>query len=372
MKECPMRHRRIRGLEGWVFVAGLVLIGSCQDGHPVVAPTDSNNDNPSLICSIPTSELHHGGTGKDGIPALSNPPLVRAGQAEAAYLRDDDRIVGVVVGGEAIAIPLNILWWHEVVNLEAGGRRFAVTHCPLTGSSLAFDREPLGGVELGVSGLLYRSNLIMYDRSDDESLWPQMLRGAACGSQSGTGLVMLPVLEATWAGWRVLYPGTRVVGSNTGVDRNYRVYPYGEYARIDNDEVLFPFGQIDRRRPPKERVLGIPDGANGGRAYPFGALASLGGVVAVNDGAHVVFWNQDAQAAMAYRPETEGQPLTFEVVDGRITDRETGSTWETSGIASDGPLMGRQLEPLAEAYIAFWFAWAAFHEHTSVWPQPAI
>jgi len=349
------------------MVAGLVVLGACQDGDPGTAPILDPGDGESLTCSFSTSELFDGGVGKDGIPALSNPPLVLFREDEASYLGEDDRVIGLVVEGEPVAVPLRILWWHEVVNLEVGGRRLAVTHCPLTGSSLAFDREPLGGVELGVSGLLFRNNLIMYDRSSDQSLWPQMLRRAGCGSKVGTELAVYPVLEATWRGWRLLFPGTRLVGSNTGAQRDYQVYPYGEYR--DNSEVLYPMAQIDRRRPPKERVLGIPDGEDGGRAYPFGALAALGRVGVVDEGAHVVFWSQDAQAAMAYRPLTEGERLTFEVTDGKITDLETGSTWETSGIASAGPLAGRSLEPVAEAYVAFWFAWAAFHDDTTIWPQ---
>jgi hypothetical protein len=73
---------------------------------------------------------------------------------------------------------------------------------------------------------------------------------------------------------------------------------------------------------------------------------------------------------MAYRPLTEGQRLTFEVLEGKITDLETGSTWDASGIASSGPLAGRRLEPLTEAYVAYWFAWAAFHDNTTLWPGP--
>jgi len=365
-----MRHRRRRRLERAALVAGLVVAGSCQGSDLGTAPLATGGDAPDLICSFSKAELFDGGVGRDGIPALTDPPLVFHREDEASYLRDDDRVIGLVVEGDPIAIPLNILWWHEIVNLEVGGRRLAVTHCPLTGSSLAFDREPLGGVELGVSGLLYRNNLIMYDRSDDESLWPQMLRGAACGSKSGTGLTEFPVMEATWQGWRVLFPGSRVVGSNTGSEADYRVYPYGDYNRLGNSELLFPMEQVDRRRPLKERVLGIPDGEDGGRAYPFGALEALGRVVVVDEGARVVFWSQDAQAAMAYRPLIEGEWLTFEVFDGKITDLETGSTWEISGTASAGPLAGRRLEPVAEAYVAYWFAWAAFHGNTTLWPQP--
>jgi hypothetical protein len=371
IKKELMTRRRLKHRLGSVALAGgLGVAGSCQGSDSGTTPVVDGGDAEPIVCSISKSEIFNGGPGKDGIPALTNPPLVLPREDEASFLRDGDRVIGLVVEGEPIAVPLGILWWHEIVNLEAGGRRLAVTHCPLTGSSLAFDRDPLGGVELGVSGLLYRNNLMMYDRSDDESLWPQMLRRAGCGAKPGTALAMFPVMETTWEGWRVLFPGTRVVGSNTGYATDYRVYPYGDYDRLDNSEILFPMGELDSRRPPKERVLGIPDGADGGRAYPFGALAALGPVAVVDEGEHVVFWSQAARAAMAYRPLTEGQRLTFEVLEGKITDLETGSTWDASGIASSGSLAGRRLEPLTEAYVAYWFAWAAFHDNTTLWPGP--
>jgi hypothetical protein len=58
-----------------------------------------------------------------------------------------------------------------------------MAHSPYR-SSLAFDRAPAGGATFGVSGLLYQNNLMMYDRNRPESLWPQMLRGAAASAAS--------------------------------------------------------------------------------------------------------------------------------------------------------------------------------------------
>ena len=72
-------------------------------------------------CSIPNSEIFSGGPGQDGIPALTNPNMVQPGAPGTEYLLDDDRVIGLVVGGEVLAIPLNIMWWHEIVNLEVAG-----------------------------------------------------------------------------------------------------------------------------------------------------------------------------------------------------------------------------------------------------------
>jgi len=249
----------------------------------------------------------------------------------------------------------------------------AITHCPLTGSSLAFDRGPLDDVEFGVSGLLYRSNLIMYDRSTGESLWPQMIRGATCGERDGEALTMHPAMEMTWSSWLEMHPETWVVSEETGFDRNYEVHPYGDYDDIDNNEVSFLTIPLDFRRPMKERVLGVVDDS-GGVAYPFLELASVGqlGVVTHSgttsaQGETVILWDASAKSAMAYSNVIDGAELTLTVVGNQIVDDETGSTWRVDGIAASGPLEGRRLDAVPEAYIAFWFGWAAFETNTTIW-----
>jgi hypothetical protein len=362
----------------FVLVTAL-LTASCGDGTgPVDEPDNEPSPpggvgSPSLTCSIPESQIHRG-AGKDGIPALTNPETGRNGAAGTEYLEDEDRVVGLVVGEEALAIPLSILRWHEIVNLDIGERALVVTHCPLTGSSMAFDRGPADDAGFGVSGLLYRNNLIMYDRNSPESLWPQMLAGARCGSRDGTTLPMYPIIELRWDAWRGFHPATQVVTSETGFTRDYTVHPYGDYDEPDNDLLLFPLpGDIDGRRPPKERVLGIPAPDGGGHAFPFGALdgdndSSLAAVHETVDGREVVvFWDARREAAMAFIPELDdGTYLAFSGTSG-IVDGRTGSTWTVNGEAVEGPLAGHRLEPVAEAYVAFWFAWAAFHPDTELW-----
>jgi len=360
------KEHRQHGWHGAAMLVVLVALVGCDSGTGI----DTGDDTPvPLQCSIPQSQIFTGAAGKDAIPALTNPPTAGAQGPGIDYLLDTDRVMGLQVGDETLAVPLNILWWHEIVNLEMGGLELALTHCPLTGSSLVFDRGPVSGAEFGVSGLLYRNNLMMYDRTTGESLWPQMSRGARCGPRDGTDLPMVPVMEMTWEGWRTLHPETRVVTSGTGFGLNYQVYPYDDYDRIDNPETLFPMPGFDDRRFPKERVLGIPSG-DGGIALPFGELDRTGGNTATTVAGDVVFWDARRQTAMAYRPELDGSPLTFTSTRTRITDEETGSEWRVDGLAITGPLEGRRLDPVPEAYIAFWFAWASFQPETELWLAP--
>ncbi|MEX0600179.1 MAG: DUF3179 domain-containing protein, partial [Rhodothermales bacterium] len=313
------------------------------------------------------SNLVSGGVPKDGIPALTDPEFVAPG--EAGYLTDDSRVIGLEIGGDMLAIPHNILWYHEIVNLNRGGEQLAVTYCPLTGSSLAFDRSAADGAEFGVSGLLFQNNLVMYDRNTEESLWPQMNREAGCGTKDGTVLEMRPIVEMTWEAWRMLHPDTRVVSANTGFSRTYSPsgYPYGNYEQTNNANLLFDM-PIDERRPPKERALGIP--LDGGVAFPFGTLDRDAFTVVSTQVAGrdiVVFWDRSSRGAMAFSPVVDGERLQFEAREEGLFDAGTSSRWTIDGRAVSGPLEDTRLEPVAEAYVAFWFAWAAFHPETKIW-----
>jgi len=74
---------------------------------------------------VPRNEILSGGPPKDGIPAILNPRLISA--RDAVFMKPDDEVIGVVVGGHARAYPINILNWHEVVNDTIEGDPIAVT-----------------------------------------------------------------------------------------------------------------------------------------------------------------------------------------------------------------------------------------------------
>lgn len=351
-----------------LIICSLLLSAGCA------ALVGGGNDLSDLSCDVPSQFIADGGPGKDGIPSLTDPTMVAANDPDASYLLPNDRVIGLRIGAEYLAIPLNIGWWHEIVNVNRGAVHLSITHCPLTGSSLVFDRTAISDAEFGVSGLLFMNNLMMYDRTGQASLWPQMVRGARCGARSGTPLPMFPSVEISWAGWIALHPDTRVVSSRTGHSRNYTSYPYGNYAQITNPALLAPMPSIDGRRPPKERVLGVILANGAAVALPFGALDALGALAAIpltSGGATaVVLWNRAAQGAAAFLPSAAGQALTFRVAGSAILDDQTGSSWSTDGRAIAGPLAGTALDAIDDAFVAYWFAWAAFYPESVLWTAP--
>jgi hypothetical protein len=260
-----------------------------------------------------------------------------------------------------------------VVNDTLGGEPVLVTYCPLTGSGIAFDPRVNGEPRnFGVSGLLYRSNLTMFDRTT-ESLWNQMLLQGMCGLERGKELARVPIVETTWAHWKELYPNTTVMTENTGfLELPYGLYPYGGYDDPFNDFVAFLSRQdrsrISDLRPPKELALGIVDG-DAVSVYAFGILDGKGDVVAVNDTVDgrpvLVTYAAADKTARAFSRQVGGQVLTFSAADGtpqQLTDAGTGSIWDLAGRALSGPLTGKRLTPISDAYVAFWFAWSIYYE----------
>jgi len=215
----------------WPLILSLSIGAvACGSGNGV-DPARSSTTPGASTCLIPQSQLVNGGPGRDGIPALNRPAAVSAAAGDR-FLSPDTLVVGVAIGAEACAYPHNLLWWHEIVNDELGGRPLVVSYCPLTGSGMVYDAA-IGGrtLNFGVSGLLFDNNLVLFDRATD-SLWSQMRVQSVCGTLSSTTPTLLPVVQSTWAAWKALHPATTVVSFDTGFARNYNQYPYGNYDQL--------------------------------------------------------------------------------------------------------------------------------------------
>ena len=237
----------------------LMVLWGCEEGTGGIG-NDNDDD-----WSIPRSEIFDGGPGKDGIPALTEPQFIPA--AEADYLDEDDLVIGFVNGDIAKAYPHSILDWHEIINDRVGDVNISVTYCPLTGTGIGWNRDIDGlTTTFGVSGLLYNSNLIPYDRRTDSN-WSQIRLDCVNGKMMGTEIETFTLVETTWKTWKEMYPSTTVVSTKTGHSRNYGKYPYGTY-RTNNSYLIFPVSNKDARIPNKDRVHGIVTSGNT-KVYPL-------------------------------------------------------------------------------------------------------
>lgn len=276
---------------------------------------------------VPVEHVLSGGPSKDGIPAIDSPHFVAAD--EAGFLNPSSIVLGLIHKGFAKAYPINILNWHEIVNDSFNGDPVAITFCPLCGSGMAFYASIDGKAHtFGVSGLLYNSDVLLYDRQT-ESLWSQLMTQAISGPNKGKRLTSLPVLHTTWEDWRTRYPKTLVLSTETGFNRDYRYSPYDQY--LESPQIMYPVTAVSRRYHPKEAVLGL-EIDNRFKAYPFVELEKSADTFSDKVGETVVTIRYDRQHRAA-----------------AVFDQQ-----------------GRQLAGVR----TFWFAWYAFHPKTDVYVAP--
>jgi hypothetical protein len=349
---------------------------TATDGSPASVPPPERFRNVEL--PVPEDELNRGAS-EDGIPAIVDPVFAADWSAVDDSLSDDSRVIGVVRDGDARAYPLAILNWHEIVN-DTVDVPILVTYCPLCGSGVVAERRVDGETAVfGVSGLLWNSDLVMYDTVTD-SLWSQLLGTAIRGPATGTELTLLPAAMATWGEWRAEYPETEVLlpppESNTvrgpRQARDYDRDPYAGYGR--SARIGIGFNDFsDDRLDPKASVIGVyADGV--ARAYPLEEVWEVGVVNDTVGDLPVVVSASVNGSLVAYDRRVGGETLTFErgtADDGSAETpvlRAGDSTWALlSGEGRSGPLADTTLRRANDRSQLFWFAWADFHPDTEVW-----
>lgn len=329
--------------------------------------------------SVSLREFRPGGPGKDGIPSLTLPRLVPAPLPSQAFSPGEPLIV-YRDGKVARAYPLSLLMWHEIVNDTVNGHSIAVTFCPLCNAAIIFDRRVDERVlEFGVSGLLRNSDMIMYDRQT-QSWWQQFTGECLAGKLAGRKLQIVPSEVVSYLDFRKAYPAGQILSTDTGYHRAYGTNPYEGY-----DQSAKPFlydGPIDPRLPAMERVLGVISGTDA-RAYPYTLLEkyavindNIGGKpIVVISGARtlsildqaLISKSKNVLAPRIFQARVGNRNLTFGFQRDKMTDHQTGSTWNVSGSCEAGPLRGSVLSPVPAAFSSFAFAWFAFHPESTVY-----
>ena len=260
------------------------------------------------------------------IPAADNPEVTSA--AEATWLEDDDIIFGIEINGQARAYQRQIMEVREMVNDTLGGRDLGIPYCTLCGAAQAYFTDELpAGVErpvLRTSGLLIRSNKVMYDVTT-YSVFDTFLGKAVTGplADKGLQLAQASVVTSEWGAWKAAHPDTTVLAEALALGRDFD-FRNGR----DADGPIFPVGDVDPRLPVHEDVIGILTAS--GKPVAFQRSAAM---VALQRGASI---------------SVENVRLQLDAGGIRAVD-------------ADGADLG--------SHQAFWFAWSQFHPDTVLWPE---
>ena len=336
---------------GWWVALSTVVVTLAVGAVVVVplfdrAPGSSQGADFDLADTTVPSNLIVRAMKRDGVRALAAPAMVDADEVDrfnreerGKMLVPDDRVIGIEISGDARAYPLRLMRWHEVVNDIVGGEPVAVTYSPLCDSVVVFSREVVGEVvELGVSGLLYNSNTLLFDRRSGPPatpLWVQLDGRPVAGPAPGSlpQLAPRPATLTTWASWRTRHPATKVLAPLPEMKRLYKRDPYHSY--FGSDLLRFPVEPL----PPTEGlllknrlVIITVDGEDA--AFPLPALAAAAGT---RSGSSEV--------------TVQGLPLRIQF-DADL------------GVADVEPLIDS--DRLKAVRYSFWFAWYALGGTTPV------
>jgi hypothetical protein len=344
---------------GWVLVLAGVLciavlvqwVARLAQRVPVIGDgqTVASYGFDLTTCLVPRADLVAAGFPKDGVPAMVEPNVFSRSQMEdfnqelrrshrGKFLVGSDRVAGVSLGGQARAYPLSILSWHEVVNDTLAGRPIAVTYNPLCDSAAVFDRHVAGAVkQFGVSGLLYDSNLLMYDRQStaaQESLWSQLQFRAVAGpaAVAAQELDVLPVAVLSWTQWQSEHADTTVLAPDVA---RMELYGHSYAPYFGSDKLKFPVSPLPPGDTPLKTPLIAVRVAGRWHALPVAEIAARAGTPGswtdTFDGAQVTFRGQDEPKSAWLAEDADGQtPVVY----------------------------------------AFWFAWYALQEDASPHPPP--
>jgi hypothetical protein len=351
-------------LTAWAVVPALRRTATPSPGDGV-NPDSYGFDLSSL--AVPRDLLATCVRRRDVVPVLTDPPILPAAEIAPAnqrerrrYLVPGDRVIGVELNGEARAYPLSVMTVHEIVNDTLGGVPIAVTYHWPCDSVVIFDRRVNGGtIEFGASGLVYNSNMLMYDRAPrpdpvvvpaattDQSahgiaahapsLWSQLLGRAVAGpaAERGGTLEVIPAQLVSWQRWLDLHPATTVLDRHPHYHKLYAGAAPTQY--FQSQELIFPVRPLEaaesRSLPLKERVIVLRFG-DVRRVYAHEAIIRRGGT--------------------AGRWSDSIDPVSIRFAVDEASD--------TIAIELDPPRADLEIEH------AFWFAWHAMHPGDALTP----
>ena len=281
--------------------------------------------------SIPLEEILSGGPPQDGILPIDNPKFISSNEADE-WLTDEEPGIAFSRGDTHRFYPYQIMVWHEIVNDTIEGERVLVTYCPLCLTGFVLDPVVKGErVEFGVSGKLWKSNLVLYDRKTD-SLWSQVLAEGIVGEMTGTKLTILSSDQMRYGNWKKKFLQGEVLSRNTGSFKPYGDSPYGGYF----DAIPFVLSLADTnddRLAPEAFVFGIV--VNGmAKAYSTETVKAQGTIEDSFEGMDFILrYDPELDVVRIYKKDAEGKEERINPISG------------------------------------FWFSWTAVHPDTELYNE---
>jgi len=279
------------------------------------------------------------------------PNFVTADQA--SFMANDDWVVGLIDGPDAIAFPYASLYSQPLLVRSNQAEPMMLMWSPFANIASAerVDRS-IRAEELDIV-CMPANALLIYDSRVGQFI--NGITGKNMRGQTPTGFISaIPTIKTTWGRWLTLHPTTLVLAPPTPADAapRHAVLPY--YPMPKNSTDLSAETKIALIRGPAPATVLDTDLTAGVTNF------SNPLVVVIRDPAtgslrafdrHV---DQDLIPAFAARTFTK-------FPQAMMIDSDSGSIWTADGVAVFGPLKGKKLEPVEieddvyDGVTRFWF-----------------
>ena len=246
------------------------------------------------------------------------------GSGPRRYLDDDQVVFGFRIDERAYAVPRQVIFPHEMLNVEINGAPLSLTYCTLCNAPILYDATVDGRpLTFGSTGMLLGGNKVMFDE-ETESLWSQH-RGVPIAGEyldREASLDVRPVTQTEWSDWRSEHPDTLALDIDTGYDYDYSYYDghlgIFEHYWESEDAIQPGLRTAESELSEKASVYGVA-GADPDTAYvfPVEAVEHEGALVREVDGDPVVATVDPTGDVAAY--EAPPRPVKREgdeLVDG--------------------------------------------------------
>ena len=276
-------------------------------------------------------------------------------------------VVGFESMGQATAYPIQLIGYHHQVRDTVGSQPIMVTYCTVCRTGRVF--SPLVGGQADEFRLVGMDHFnAMFEDKRTRSWWRQATGEAITGPLRGQVLTELPARQMTLRKWVAEHPNTRVFQADSAFA--------DEFADMKRYEKGLSEGKLTRRDSAswqsKSWVVGVEQ-AGVAKAYDWNRLETKRILNDTLGGAPILLtMAADSVSFGAWSRRVGAQTITFQYANRQLTDVETKSVWTWRGNCVAGPLAGRRLVALPNAYQEFWHSWRSFHPTTSRYgEQPA-
>lgn len=275
------------------------------------------------------------------------PESLRMVPAAESRIGLDRLVLGVEIGGEARAYPIQLIGYHHQVRDRVGGTEVLVSYCTVCRTGRVFSPLVDGQVERFRLVGMDRFNAMFEDASTG-SWWRQATGEAVTGPRKGQRLPVLPSAQLSLGLWLKAHPGSLVMQPDP---RFAEEYPKDDaYERGTSRKTLT--GTNPASWGEKSWVVGVEvDGRS--KAFDWNRLKrerllhERVGEVPV-----LVVLDDDGASFAAYRrPSAEAR---YTRKDGALVEE---------GARQGAQVAGGALVPVAASQ-EFWHSWRTFHPGT--------